>query len=187
VLRKLPKRTAWKWSCQTLLHLHRMPPSQTELQACLMTAFLSIAASSASLFMISVRVVPTQRDAEMFKVRLFTSKPMYLGIVGLRLTSWVRPEQRLRQRSNRNSIGFTKMLAFDRVDIVYLKSRGTDYSSLRLLYWSQVSVLVASSEEYFLNGSTERNNALVTNMLKTWLADHNMPRTGLFGHIETGT
>jgi len=46
-----------------------------------MTAFLSIAASNASLFMISVRVVPAQRDTEMLKVRLFTSGLMHLGIV----------------------------------------------------------------------------------------------------------
>jgi hypothetical protein len=54
---------------------------KAELQACLLTAFLSIAASSASLFMISVRVVPAQRDTEMLKVRLFTSGLMHLGIV----------------------------------------------------------------------------------------------------------
>jgi len=46
-----------------------------------MTDFLSIAASSESLFMISVRVVPAQRDAEVLKVRIFTSGLMHGSIV----------------------------------------------------------------------------------------------------------
>jgi hypothetical protein len=46
-----------------------------------MTAFLSIAALSASVFMKSVREVPAQRNTEMVKVRLFTSGLMHLGIV----------------------------------------------------------------------------------------------------------
>jgi len=74
------KGIAWNHSRQTLPHLLRMSPSQTELQACLMAAFPSIAASSASLSMIPVRVVPAQRDTEML-ARLFTSGPMHLGIV----------------------------------------------------------------------------------------------------------
>jgi len=51
-----------------------------------MAAFLLLAVSNASLFIISGRVVPAQRDTEMLKVRLFTSGPMYIGIVGIRLT-----------------------------------------------------------------------------------------------------
>jgi len=143
-----------------------------------MSAFLSIVASSASLFMIlvTVLVVPAQRATEMLKVRLFTSRPMNLDLVWLRLTSSISPAPRLRQKSMINSIGLTNDVALDRLDIVYLKRRGIECSSLILLYTSQVSVLVASGGKHFFNRSTEHNNALFINTLKTWLADHNMPR-----------
>ena len=43
-------------------------------------------------------------------------------------------------------------VALDRLDIAYLKSRGIEYSSLILLYTSQVSALVASSKNTFSTG-----------------------------------
>jgi len=88
-----------------------------------MTAFLLIASLSASLFMISVRVVSAQRNTEMLKVRLFTLRLVHLGIVWLRFTSSVSTAPRLRQRSMRNCIGVANNVDLDRLDLVYLKGR----------------------------------------------------------------
>ena len=150
--------------------------NKAELQACVMAAFLSLAASSACLFMISVTRSPYSK-----KHRNALSKTIHTGTNApkhylTRMDFLSQSSTKAQSKEYEELYKRYRHVAFDRLDTVYHKSRGIEYSSLALLYSSQVSAAVVSSGEHFLDRFTVRSIALFASMVKTWLADYTMPR-----------
>ena len=164
-------------SRQTLLHFLRIPPSQSGAASLSYGNFSlkrSIKCKSFHDIGKSSPYSKRHRNAQGTTIYIGTDAPRHFLTQNdfLSQSSTKAPSEEYKKFHRRY-----KHVALDRLDIVYLKSRGIEHSSLILLYSSQVSVLVASSGEHFLNGSIERNTALITNMpVKTWPANYNMSR-----------